>query len=61
VLTKEQLKNVMGGGGSGGSCFGTYFYSGDNGYGYVSCLIPGPPGECHCTITITTPPPCGNA
>jgi len=66
VLTREQLKNVLGGdgsgGGSGGSCFGTYFYSGDNGCEYVTCHLPGAnPGDCFCQVTITTPPPCGNA
>ncbi|UKJ07498.1 hypothetical protein [Solitalea lacus] len=69
VLTREQLKTVLGGDGSGGGsgsgntdCISSYFYSGTDGCGITTCTgWTSVPGRCLCSTTITTPQPCGHA
>lgn len=73
VLTRAQLKKVMGGDasatGSGGDspCFTTYFLRNEYGCGYTECYGPAATTnpdpnktDCLCRDIITTPYPCAN-
>lgn len=68
VLTRSQLKKILGGNGSDeGSDIGcqpgdTLMYSGPDGCGTSVVVIKLPSGECLYDLPIiTTPPPCGYA
>lgn len=70
VLTREQLRKVLGGDGSGGGggndcclytgCVGNdCFVSGSEGCGILHCFFQTPDGNCTYTIQWTAAPPCG--
>lgn len=71
VLSRAQLKKIMGGNGSttsSGECVGTYFLVTSAGcgyrkcYGYAATTNPDPTKiDCICEDEITTPQPCNYA
>ncbi len=72
-LSREQLKNVLGGwtGGSGitsgkpittnNLCFASYIYEGGDDCGYVKCMGAFLNVDCDCRKEISSPQPCAFA
>ncbi|SMC61166.1 hypothetical protein [Pedobacter nyackensis] len=66
VLSRAQLKKILGGSGSGDgsgseSCVGTFFLITAEGCGYTTCTNAENMTDCLCKDVIQTPHPCGYA